>query len=198
MSTVDRALELQLLSRLRAGDVSAFDAVYDGFNTRLYRFLVRLTNRREVAEDLLEETWLRLVTHASRLRPDTHLGPWLFTVARNLHVSYCRSRLLEDSYATALLGLWPCGVPSPSPFAAMEATEARQRLATALASVPRLYREALLLVGVEGLRPREAAEVCGVTPEVMRQRLSRARASLAHHLSDEAPIVRGTLKEVTV
>ena len=43
--------------------------------------------------------WLRLVTSASRLRPDTRLGPWLFTVARNLYISYCRSRLLDMSFA---------------------------------------------------------------------------------------------------
>src|SRR3954469_24115677 len=197
MASVDRAIELQIMDRLRAGDASAFDAVHDAFNARLYNFLVRLTNRRDVAEDLLEETWLRLVTHAPRLRPDTRLAPWLFTVARNLHVSHCRARLLEDSYATALLGLWPSGVPSQSPVDAIEATEARQRLATALASLPTVYREALVLVGVEGLRPREAAEVCGVSPEVMRQRLSRARARLAHRLEDDAGVSGGALREAT-
>jgi DNA-directed RNA polymerase specialized sigma24 family protein len=66
-----------------------------------------------VAEDLLEETWLRLVKHASRLRPDTELARWLFTVARNLHVSYCRSRLLEDSRLADLIGLWPSGSVAP-------------------------------------------------------------------------------------
>jgi RNA polymerase sigma-70 factor, ECF subfamily len=198
MAPVDREIELQLVDRLRAGDASAFDAVHDRFNLRLYSFLVRLTNRRHVAEDLLEETWLRLVTHARRLRPDTRLGPWLFTVARNLHVSHCRARLLEDSYATSLLGLWPCGVPSRSPLEAVEATEAQQRLATALASLPTVYREALLLVGVEGLRPREAAEVCGVSPEVMRQRVSRARARLARRLDEDSRVSRGRLREATI
>ena len=198
MTPVDRVIEPQLVDRLRAGDASAFDAVHDLFNARLYNFLARLTNRRHVAEDLLEETWLRLVTHAPRLRPDTRLGPWLFTVARNLHVSHCRARLLEDSYATALLGLWPSGVPSPSPLEAVEATEAQQRLATALASLPAVYREALLLVGVEGLRPREAAEICGVSAGVMRQRVSRARARLARRLADNAQVSRGTLREATI
>jgi len=96
---MDRECELQLVGRLRTGDPAAFDAVHDAFNGRLFNFLARLSNRREIAEDLLEETWLRLVTHARRLRPDTRLGPWLFTVARHVHASYCRSRLLEDSHA---------------------------------------------------------------------------------------------------
>ena len=89
---MDRDHELELVAALRAGEPAAFDAVYDAFNARLYNFLARLANRRDVAEDLLEETWLRLVVHALRLQPDTRLGPWLFTVARNLHASNCRSR----------------------------------------------------------------------------------------------------------
>jgi RNA polymerase sigma-70 factor (ECF subfamily) len=180
---MDREFELQLVSRLRAGDPEAFDAVHAAFNGRLYNFLARLSGRREVAEDLLEEAWLRLVVHARRLRPDTRLGPWLFTVARHLYVSYCRSRLLEDTHASDLVGLWPSGSPAQSPLQVVEADEAEQRLAAALASLPLVYREALLLVGVEGLKPAVAAGICGVTPEAMRRRLSRARTLLARRLT---------------
>src|SRR5438045_5350659 len=95
MTTVERETELALVGRLRQGDPDAFDEVYAAFNTRLFTFLVRLSRRRDIAEDLLEETWLRLVKHARRLRADTRLAPWLFTVARNLHVSFTRSRILE-------------------------------------------------------------------------------------------------------
>ena len=79
MTGMDRETELALVSRLRDGDPDAFDAVHDAFNTRLFNFLARLSRRRKVAEDLLEETWLRLVSRAAQLRPDTQLGPWLFT-----------------------------------------------------------------------------------------------------------------------
>ena len=61
---MDQESELALVSGLRAGDPAAFDAVHAAFNVRLFSFLVRLSRRREVAEDLLEETWLRLVSHA--------------------------------------------------------------------------------------------------------------------------------------
>jgi RNA polymerase sigma-70 factor (ECF subfamily) len=194
---MDRESELELVGRLRTGDPAAFDAVHDAFNGRLYNFLARLSNRRDVAEDLLEETLLRLVKHARRLRPDTRLGPWLFTVARHVHASYCRSRLLEDSHIAGLMGLWPHGRHGPSPFEAMETRETERRLAAALASLPLAYREALLLTGVEGLRHSEAAEICGVTAEAMRQRVSRARALLARRLTDaEAPSL-ASLKEIT-
>jgi RNA polymerase sigma-70 factor (ECF subfamily) len=193
---MDREFELQLVGRLRTGDPAAFDAVHEAFNGRLYNFLARLSSQRDVAEDLLEETWLRLVKHARRLRPDTRLGAWLFTVARHLHASYCRSRLLEDSHSTSLMGLWPHGRPGPSPLEAAEASETEQRLATALASLPLASREALLLVIIEGLRHSEAAEICGVTTEAMRQRVSRARALLARRLTDSEPILT-SLKEIT-
>lgn len=194
---MDRDAELQLVDRLRKGDPAAFDAVHDAFNGRLYNFLARLSNRPDVAEDLLEETWLRLVTHARRLRPDTRLGPWLFTVARHLHASYCRSRLLEDSHTSSLLGLWPHGCTQPSPFEAAEANEAARRLAAALASLPLAYREALLLVPVEGLRHSEAAEICGVTTAAMRQRVARARALLARRLCEAETPRLSCLKEAT-
>jgi RNA polymerase sigma-70 factor (ECF subfamily) len=194
---MDRELELRLVQGLRSADPAAFDAVYDAFNARLYNFLARLSTSRDVAEDLLEETWLRLVSHAGRLRPDTRLGPWLFTVARHLHASYRRSRVLEDSHAAGLLGLWPSGSPGPSPFAAAEASEAARRVASAIASLPVAYREALLLVAVEGLPAGEAAAVCGVTPEAMRQRVSRARALLARRLTEAESLGLASLREVT-
>jgi RNA polymerase sigma-70 factor (ECF subfamily) len=194
---MDREKELELVAGLRAGNPDAFDAVHQAFNARLYNFLARLANRRDIAEDLVEETWLRMVVHAPRLRPDTRLGPWLFTVARNLHASHCRSRLLEDSHAAGLLGLWPSGRSEPSPLVAAEANETERRITLALASLPMTYREAMLLVAVEGLQPAEAAAICGVSPVAMRQRLSRARTMLARQLEDGESGQLLQLKEIT-
>jgi len=123
-----------LVGRLREGDAEAFDAVYAAFNKAVFTFLLRLSRHRDVAEDLHEETWLRLVRHAGRLRADTRLGPWLFTVARHLVAS----------------------------------------------------REVLLLVGVAGLDQSEAAQVCGISPDALRQRLHRARELLSGMLAREA------------
>jgi len=191
---LDREAERALVSRLRAGDADAFDAVYAAYNTRLFALLARLSRNRAIAEDLLEETWLRLVSHAERLREDSQLGAWLFTVARNLYVSYCRSRMLEDVHALDSIGLWPSGCPS-SPFEETAGHELGVRLEAALAELPLQYREALLLVAIEGLTPSQAAQVCGVSGEAMRQRLSRGRAMLAERLPrTERPLT--VLKEV--
>ena len=179
---MDRECELALVGRLRDGDPAAFDAVYEAHRARIFSFLARLARSREVAEDLAEEAWLRLVETAPRLRPDTRLGPWLFTVARNLYYSYCRSRAISDAAADALVSLWPGGSPRPSPFEETAAHELEGRLERALARLSANHREALLLVGVEGMTPAEAASVCELTPEAFRQRLSRARAALDSEL----------------
>ena len=194
---MEREAELALVARLRDGDADAFDAIYRALNGRLLTFLTRLARRRDVAEDLVEETWVRLAGHAARLRPDTRLVPWLFTVARNLYLSHCRSRLIEEAQAGSLIGLWPFGVNRPSPFEETAANELERRLETAIAALPERLREAVLLVAVEGLQPLEAAEVCGVTPEAMRQRVSRGRAALAAALDDSGPARRPALEEAT-
>ena len=186
---MERDIELALVERLRRGDADAFDEVYAAFNTRLFTFLVRLSRRRDVAEDLLEETWLRLVKHARRLGADTRLGPWLFTVARNLHVSYLRSRMLEDSAAASLIGLWPFSLERSSPFEAAAASELERRIERALAAMPSASREVLLLVAVAGLDHSDAADICGITPEALRQRLHRAREMLTKLLERDAQAV---------
>ena len=199
-SDMDRDVEIALVERLRAGDPAAFDAIHAIFNARLFTFLLRLSRRRDVAEDLLEEMWLRLVKHAPRLRPDTRLAPWLFTVARHLHVSYVRSRVLEDSASASVLALWPF---SPlvnvacSPFEAAAASELHRRVERGLASLPATSREVLLLVAIGGLSHAEAADVCRVTQEALRQRLSRARAQLARALDEDGGSRAVRLSEVT-
>jgi RNA polymerase sigma-70 factor, ECF subfamily len=178
---MERDLEVALVAQLRAGDPAAFDAIYDAYNPRLFSFLLRMTKNRAVTEDLLEETWLRLVSGGEGLAAATRLAPWLFTVARNLFLSFCRSTSRELAYASDPVPQCP-GEFARSPYDSVVLAEFEERLEAALAEVPPLYREVLLLVGFEGLRPADAAAVCGVTPQALRQRLSRARALLSERL----------------
>ena len=183
-----------LVARLRAGDTGAFDEVYDAYRPRVFSFLLRMTRSRTLAEDLLDETWLRLVRHATRLAPDTRLASWLFTVARNLYWSHRRDALVEESFLPDLVTLWPSPAPWPSPFDLAAAGELERRLERALSALSPQYREVVLLVGHEGLTPADAALVCGISSEALRQRLSRARAALAEKLRDTpalAPLKKG-------
>lgn len=178
--------EAALVAGLRQGDAAAFDRVYELYRPRLFAFLLRLSRSRTIAGDLLDETWLRLVVHARSLRADTRLAAWLFTVARNLYWSHRRASLLEETVSAELLTLWPARENWPSPFDLASRGELEQRVERALATLAPQHREVLLLVGYEGLTPGEAAAVCRVTPEALRQRLARARAALARAL-DLAP-----------
>jgi RNA polymerase sigma-70 factor (ECF subfamily) len=188
MTPMDRDDERLLVTRLRAGDTGAFDEVYDAYRPRVFAFLLRMSRNRTLAEDLLDETWLRLVTHASRLLPETRLGAWLFTVARNLYWSARRDSLVEETSAPELLTLWPSPTPWPSPFDLAVAGELERRVERALCTLSPQYREVLLLVGHEGLTPSDAAVVCGISAEALRQRLSRARAALAEELGETPAI----------
>ena len=182
MTQMDRETERTLVGRLRAGDTSAFDDLYEAYRPRVFSFLLRLSRSRTVAEDLLDETWLRLVRHAQALQPDTRIGPWLFTVARNLYWSHRRACLIEETREPELLALWPAHTAWPSPFDLAAAGELERRVEAAFSSLSAQHREVLLLVAHEGLTPGEAAAVCGVNAETLRQRLSRARAALAEKL----------------
>jgi RNA polymerase sigma-70 factor (ECF subfamily) len=187
---VEREIELRLVARLKAGDAAAFEAIYEAFRPRLFSFLARLSRRRDVAEDLLEETWLRLVTKASDLTDDTRLGPWLFTVARNLFASWCRHRAKDDDRIFDLALSWPGALPGESPFEAAARGETERRLEAALARLPAKDREVLLLVAGEELSPSEAAAVLGLSPEALRKRLQRARERLALGMQEEPDILQ--------
>jgi RNA polymerase sigma-70 factor (ECF subfamily) len=187
---VEREIELRLVARLKAGDAAAFEAIYEAFRPRLFSFLARLSRRRDVAEDLLEEAWLRLVTRASELTDDTRLGPWLFTVARNLYASWCRHRAVDESRLSDLAVSWPGTRPHESPFESAARGETERRLEAALARLPGRDREVLLLVAGEELPPSEAAAVLGLSPETLRKRLQRARERLALEMQEDPELLR--------
>ena len=182
---MDPATERDLVDRLRRGDGAAFDSVYAAFRAPIYGFLARLSGRRDLAEELLQETFVRLAARATTLREDTRLGAWLYTVARNLHVSQTRMTALDAARvdrASLEDPAWP-----PTPFEEAAASQTQIALERALASLPDSYREVLLLVAVDRMEPSEAAEVVGVSPETLRQRLSRARTMMKEALAGATP-----------
>jgi RNA polymerase sigma factor (sigma-70 family) len=171
---------------LRRGETAAFDAVFAAYRRRLFGYLVRMTRRRDVAEDILQETFMRLAQHARRLDENTRLGAWLFTVAHRLVVSWSRAHGVR----TQLAGDLPRDGAvdrERSPLEALADSRMQLALERALSALPEAYREVALLVGVEGMQPSEVAEILGARPEAVRQRLSRARTLLADLLGEHAP-----------
>jgi RNA polymerase sigma factor (sigma-70 family) len=95
-----------------------------------------------------------------------------------------------------LILLWPSRLPE-SPYDSAALSELEDRLEAAIASLPPMYREVLLLVGVEQFRPAEAARVCGISPEALRQRLSRARGLVSQYLQDHRASIGADRKEMS-
>lgn len=181
---MDRETEKALVAELRAGGTEAFDRVYDAYRSRVFAFLVRMSGRRELAEDLSQEVWLRLAKKAGELRADTRLRSWLFAVARNLVVSHLRWRALNDRALDRML-FGPSRGEVTTPAQVAEGQETAARLEEAVRGLPLAYREVVLLVAVERLSPAEAAEVLDLEPDAVRQRLSRARGMLSRALAEE-------------
>jgi RNA polymerase sigma-70 factor, ECF subfamily len=173
--------ERALVEGLRRGDPEAFDRVYARYRARIHAFLRRLAGPN-VADDLFQETWLRLARNAHRLEEDTDLAAWLFTVARNAWRTHRRWSLLDLSRLVAL-DRAPRVAPEPDAEGRTDASRRVAQLERALASLPSSSREVLLLVVVEGLPQEAAAHAMGISYDALRQRLARARAQLAAALA---------------
>ncbi|NLI48181.1 MAG: RNA polymerase sigma factor [Acidobacteria bacterium] len=182
----DAEREQHWLEELRRGDEAAFRLIYHAYRSRLYTFLCRLSGRPDVAEDLLQEVWLRLAARPPQPRSGLTLAPWLFRVARNLFVSYLRNRGRDPvrTFEVGLLEFRPA--PGPGPLEVLAEQEATRRLERALQRLPLADRETVLLVAGGGLTPAEAAGALGIRPDAFRQRLARARARLAELLRSTA------------
>jgi RNA polymerase sigma-70 factor (ECF subfamily) len=175
--------ERPLVDALRRGETAAFDAVYAKYRGRIYGFLLRLSRRADVAEDLFQETFLKLARNADRLAEDTDLAAWLFTVARNAWVSHRRWSMLDLSRLVAIEDDVLPPASAADPDARADAARVMERLERALESLPLASREVLLLVGVEGFEQDEVARMLGIQYDALRQRLARARAQLAERLA---------------
>jgi RNA polymerase sigma-70 factor, ECF subfamily len=142
----------------------------------LRAFAISLSNSPDRADDLVQDTIMRAWKNIDRFEPGTNLNAWLFTILRNLfHSEYRkRRREVEDqdgSYAASLK-------VAPEQVAKLDFQDMR----TALAKLSHDQREALLLVGAEGLPYEEAARICGVAVGTIKSRVNRARIHLAQIL----------------
>lgn len=182
---------------LRHGDPAAFERAYEAYRPRVFSFLLRLTGQIALSEDLVQETFLRLARSAPSLSPDTRLGAWLFTVARNLFISHQRWALLDVARLSEVRMLSSEAGPDGTPFAVAVAKETEQSLERAIAALPLHHREVVLLCAVEQLSAPEAAAVLGLKPTAVRQRLSRARAMIQTMLDAEVQPARPDRGEPT-
>jgi RNA polymerase sigma-70 factor (ECF subfamily) len=183
--TAAEPAEEDLVAGLLRGEAAAFDRAYARYRGRLYGFLRRLAGRRDLADDLFQETWIQLARHATRLAPDTELGAWLFTVARNRYRSHRRFRLVDRGRVEGAMVLAAAEPPARTPEGEAERAEEQARIERALGALGDGDREVLLLVGVEGLPQEQVATILGIRHDALRQRLARARGRLRELLARE-------------
>lgn len=159
-----------LMQEVRAGSVAAFQALYDRHSRAVFNFLLRLTGDRQIAEDLLQETFLRVFSHREDYRPTAAFRTWLFTIARNLAIDQLRQRSGSEELETAERVV----DPGATPLQQAEAQELSDRLQAAVLRLPPSQREVLLLSRFAGLSHEEIAQVTGASPAAVRVTLHRA------------------------
>jgi RNA polymerase sigma-70 factor (ECF subfamily) len=171
-----------LMLGIAAGDREAFRLVLERHLRRIVAFASRTLGDRTAAEDVAQDTFLRLWTHASRWQPSARLGTWLHRVALNL----CLDRLRRTG-ELALDDLAEPPDPTPSPLARLQARDIGQHVGAALAQLPAQQRVAITLCHYQELRNTEAADVMGVTVAALESLLARGRRTLRLRLRASLP-----------
>jgi RNA polymerase sigma-70 factor (ECF subfamily) len=186
------------MDRYACGDAQAFAALHQALYPRLLAFLTRMSGSPVLADDLLQETFLRMHRARSTFAAGGAVIPWAYAIARNVHIDHARSAKLR---ATERLPSDPGaetidrgGADAESAAIAAEAARAVERV---LARIPASQRDAFVLLRYEGLSVQDAAAILGTTPTAVKLRAFRAyealRAELAEH-KREAPARGGAAR----
>lgn len=166
------------IARAQQGDVAAFSALVVRHQDRIYRFLLRLTQSSDDAQELTQETFLHAYQALVRWRPEARFTTWLFQIARNQALDW-----LRRGRRAAFVTLDPAQEqtlpdPGPAPETTLEHRQQLQALERALARLPTEQREILLLREIEDLSYEDIAQVLHINLGTVKSRIARARARL--------------------
>ncbi len=179
----DEVTDLECMELLRAGDAEAIRPLIERWEKRLQSFVFRYTQDRHITGDIVQETFVRVLTQGKKFDMNRAFTPWLFTIAANL----CRSRHRwqrrhpEDSIEAATDTL-----QSPRPWLSQLADtgedpadaaahrEDLQNLKASVMALPHDQKTAVLLHHYEGMGVREIAAVVGCSPRGVETRIYRA------------------------
>jgi RNA polymerase sigma-70 factor (ECF subfamily) len=165
---------------LRRRDPDLLDHLIEQYQHRLLRYLIYLSGNRELAEDLFQETWIRVLERGHQYDGKHEFSTWLYAVARNLTIDYLRKKspLSLDGINEGLTedeGRAPLDPADPRPLAweVVEHHQQADRINAALVSIPAEYRETVVLRFQEGLALNEIATVTGAPVGTVKSRLYR-------------------------
>ena len=183
-----------LAARAAAGDGHAFEEIVARYEARVFRLACRLTSETD-APDVLQETFLQVYRHLPSFRGESQLGTWLYRIATNaaLMLRRTRARRPVESLEAFMPRFDERGIHAELPAQLQIAARAdelidRQVLAdkarAGIARLPDLYRDAFVLRDLEEMSTTDVAQVLGVEPATVRQRVHRARLMLRGYLSE--------------
>lgn len=178
---------------LRQRDMALLHGLVTQYHFRLVRYLIYLLGHRDPVDDLVQETWLRVLERGNSYNGRSRFEPWLFAIARNLTLDHLRKRRVFslDSNADASddpgqhRDPAPLISSAPSPFELAARTEDAQRLAHTLETLEPIYREALVLRFQEDLSLQEMSTVMGVPLTTVSSRIYRGLAALRTQMKGE-------------
>jgi RNA polymerase sigma-70 factor (ECF subfamily) len=174
----------ELMLNVQKGDMAAFEALYDRYQKRLFHFILRFARQRSLAEDILQETFLRLLKGRKSYRKGSRFSTYLFIIGRNLCLdalkSWERRHLLlsqEDEIERA-------ADKSKGPDKILEETETGKNIQSAIEALPADQREVLILSKYSGLSYDGIARIVNSTPTAVKQKAYRAMQSLRQRLKN--------------
>jgi len=174
-----------LMDRYACGDDSVFNGLHHALYPRLYAYLIRLGGSPALADDLVQETFLRMHRARSTFARGGALLPWAYAIARNVHIDHARSAKLR---ATERLPSDPgpeaIDPNIPDGEATAIAAEAARVVERVLERLPSAQREAFVLIRYEGLSIQDAAAVLGASQGAVKLRAFRAYEALRAALEE--------------
>lgn len=173
-----KAIDHALMRRVQKDEYDAFQELVDRYKTRLVNVIYRMLNDQNEAEDLVQETFLRVWTHRQDYDFSYCLSTWIYTIALNLAKNELRKRRKFKFFS--LLDMTEKGLELPDPKLGPSALG--HMLEGAIGKLPGKYKEAFLLRDVEQLPYEEVAQILGVPLGTVKSRVNRARAVLKDEL----------------
>lgn len=180
--------EGDLLARAREGDARAFGEIIRRYQRRVYGVARRIVRRHDLADDVVQETFLRAFQRLSWFDQSRPFGPWICRIGANLAINVVRSPRFREEELPAGHDEMPGR--QPGPLDAVLADETRRAVADGLDALPAEQRAVLVLRAVEDLSYAEIASALGISEGTVMSRLFRARNRLAGLLSSVVTVRR--------
>jgi RNA polymerase sigma-70 factor (ECF subfamily) len=175
----------ELMVLYAQGDLRAFETLYGRHRSGLYRYLARHTRDPEVANDIFQEVWSRVISSRSRYEPRAKFSTFLYRIAHNCFIDHCRRSSARQDRANVSNEEFDLEklLPAPTadlPDAQAEHAQTLTRYRSALAALPAEQRDTFLLYEESGLTLDEIGNITGVSLETAKSRLRYALSKLRH------------------